>query len=690
MILDKLNYPVTSLKGIGNYYSKILNKLDVNSVGNLLEYFPRAFSDRTKIISLKEASKLDGATVRVKVVDHRMIGKKYRQFLKVLIHDGTDFGALVCFNRNFLKNSLIIGKDFFITGRFYYNFGEIQSTNFEYEEASEEYKGKILPIYPLTYGLTQNVLRKSIENALKKYRLDIEDELPSWCIKKRDLLIKREAIKNVHFPENFNLYSKAKKTFIYEEFFFQKLFLLKRKENIEKIIKKRAGISYNFKNKVLKNIPFELLEYQKKALIEIEKDIFSDHVFSKLLQADVGAGKTIVALLSMVSVVESGFQVVIMAPTEVLASQHYRVIKKFTQGLNLNIAFFTGSINKKERENILSGLKSGELQVVVGTHSVFSEDVIYKNLGFVVIDEQQRFGVEQRYQILSKGEAVDLLLMTATPIPRSLAMSLYGDLELTMMKGTILGRIPVKTWLIDDNQERIDKMHSWIKSLLEKNGRAIFVYSLIEDSEKVDNKDLYSEFEKLSEIYKPFKAGFIHSKVKSEDKEVIMNDFQNGKINILAATTVVEVGIDVPDANVIVIENAENYGLSTLHQLRGRVGRNNQQAYMVLISKLDNLTEEGNKRLKIMTTENDGFKIAEEDLLIRGPGDFLGSRQSGLPLYKFADIRKDLDILKESSEDAEELYKNDRELNKNEHLNVRLSFLNRLNTYIIHYKKSEA
>lgn len=690
MILDKLNYPVTSLKGIGNYYAKVLKKFEIHTVSDLLEYFPRAFSDRTKIVSLKNALNLDTATVKIKVVEHRMIGKKYKQFLKVLIHDGTNFGALVCFNRNFLKNSLIIGNNYFVTGRFYFNYGEIQSSNFEFEEASEEYKGRILPIYPLTSGLNQNTLRKSIEDALKKYRLDIEDELPSWCIKKRDLLLKRDAVWNVHFPGNFNLYAKAKKTFIYEEFFFQKLFLLKRKESIGKIKKHRAGISFNYKNKLSGNLPFELTDYQKKAIEEIEKDIFSDNVFSRLLQADVGAGKTVVALISMISVIEAGFQTVLLAPTEVLANQHYKVVKKLTAGMNLNIALFVGSLNKKERKNILQGLKNGELQMIIGTHSVFSDDVIYKNLGFVVIDEQQRFGVEQRYQLLSKGEAVDLLLMTATPIPRSLAMSLYGDLELTMMKGIIRGRLPVKTWLIDDNQERIDKMHEWIKTLLKKNGRAIFVYSLIEDSNNVDNKNLYTEFEKLSKAYDPYKVGFIHSKIKSEEKEQIMNNFQDGKIKILAATTVVEVGIDVPDANVIVVENAENYGLSTLHQLRGRVGRNNQQAYMVLITKIEELTETGKKRLKIMTTENDGFKIAEEDLVLRGPGDFLGSRQSGLPEYKFADIRKDMEILKQSSEDAEKLYNIDSDLTKIENMNIKISFLNRLKTYMVHYKKTEA
>ncbi len=682
LILNKLNYPIYSLKGIGSNYHKIFTKIGIHSVGNLLEYFPRNFSDRTKIVSLKEACNLDSATIKAQVMDHRMVGKKYRQFLKVIIFDGTYYGSLVCFNRNFLKNTLIINKNFYITGKFYFNYGEIQSSNFEFEEATEEYKGRILPIYPLTEGLNQNILRKSIEDSIKKYRLDIEDELPAWCIKKRGLLLKRDAVKSIHFPQDFVVYAKAKKTFIYEEFFFQKLFLLKRKESNEKIKKHRSKISFKLKEKFLKHLPFCLTDYQNKALSEIEKDIFSDHVFSRLLQGDVGAGKTIVALIAMLSVVEAGYQSALMVPTEVLATQHYRVIKEITSCLKINIAFLTGSLKKVEKDNILQGLKSGELQIAIGTHSLFSDDVVYNNLGFVVIDEQQRFGVEQRYQLLSKGDEVDLLLMTATPIPRSLAMSLYGDLELTMMKGIIQGRKAVKTWLIDDNTSRIKKMTDWIKSLLSKEqGRAIFVYSLIENSQKKNDKDLYNEYEKLSNIFKSFGTGFIHSRISAEEKEKIMNNFHSGKIKILAATTVVEVGIDIPDANIIVIENAENYGLSTLHQLRGRVGRNNKQAYMILITKLNELTEIGKKRLELMTKENDGFKIAEEDLLLRGPGDFLGSRQSGLPEYKFADIRKDMEILKQSSEDAGILFKMDSDLNKHEHLNTRISFLHRLKSY---------
>lgn len=682
MILDELNFPLNILKGIGKSTLKILNSIGLTNVGQLLEYFPRKYSDRTKLVTLKEALSLEFATVKLKVVEHRIIGKGYKQFLKILVYDDERYGSLLCFNRNFLKNVLKINHYYYISGKFIFNYGEIQSSNFEIEEAIEEYKGKIIPIYPLKEGLTQNILRKAIDDALKKFRIDIDNELPENLILKRTLLSKREALKNIHFPNNWQSYYQAKKTFIYEEFFFQKLFLLNRKEAMAKIKKSRNKIQFNFKKEVLKNLPFSLTEYQEIALNEIEKDLFSDKNFSRLLQGDVGSGKTIVAILSMVSVVEAGEQCALMVPTDVLAKQHFYTLKKICSNLWIDIALLTGNLTKTEREAILRDLKNGSIKIVVGTHALFSDDVIYRNLGYVVIDEQHRFGVEQRLQLMKKGERVDLLLMTATPIPQSLALALYGDLDLTIMKGNIVGRKKVKTWVIYDDADRINKMYDWIKKELSKKGKAIFVYSLIEDSEKMEVKDLMNQFEKLKNIFKDFGVGFIHSKVSTKEKDKIMEDFRSGKIKILMATTVVEVGIDVPDATIIVIENAERYGLSTLHQLRGRVGRNNEQGYMILISNLKQLTEDGKKRLEIIKRGNDGFKIAEQDLLLRGPGDFIGKKQSGLPEYKFVDVRADLEILKIASIDAEEIFYNDKNLEKKENLNVKISYLNRLKNYL--------
>jgi len=682
LILDKLDYPVSELSGIGKNYTKLLLSINIKTAGDLLKYFPRTFSDRTTAITLKEACSLESATVKVKIIEHKFIGKSYKKILKVTIFDGSTFGSLICFNRNFLQNVFKIGNSYYITGRFTFNFQEIQATNFEYEEETVNYKGKIIPIYPLSEGFNQSLFRKSIVDALEKYRLDIEDELPELFIINRNLLKKREAVKNVHFPESFKIYEKAKRTFIYEEFFYQRLFLLKRKALIKGIRKERKKINFSLKNSFIKTLPFSLTDYQQKAISEIEIDIFSGNVFSRLLQGDVGSGKTIVALITMLSVIEAGHQSALMAPTEVLARQHYKVISGYLKNTEIKAALLTGSLKKPERNSILEKIKKHEINLIIGTHSLFSDDVKYDSLGFVVIDEQQRFGVEQRYQLINKGEAVDILLMTATPIPRSLAMGLYGDLDLTIMKGTIQGRKAVKTWLVNDNDDRRKKMHDWIKAeIRESNGRVIFIYSLIDYSDKIDDRDLFSEYKKLESIYKEFGTGFMHSKVNANEKDKIMKDFHSGKIKLLAATTVVEVGIDVPDASIIVIENAENYGLSTLHQLRGRVGRNSKQGFMILITDFNKLTDIGRKRMEIMTKENDGFKIAEEDLLLRGPGEFLGSKQSGLPEYKFADIRKDINILKEASEDAEELFKTDPDISHSMNANIKASFLNRLKTF---------
>ncbi len=678
MISENLNFPLTSLKGIGKRIEETLFSIDIHNVADLLEYYPRDFSDRRIPLLLKDAIKEDKiSTVKVTVTDHLMKGKKYNQFLKVLIHDSSGYGALLCFNRNFLQDTLLVGRTFYITGRFQFKFGEIQCSSFDYEEESESYKGKIVPIYPLTSGLTQNVLRKSIEDALNKHRLNIDDELPQKIVQKRELFLKRDALKNIHFPDDDDKYAKAKRTLNYENYFFQKLFLLKRKERLSVTKRELKRIEFRLKKEVIGNLPFQLTSYQKQAIDEIEKDLFSEKILNRLLQGDVGSGKTIVAILSMLSMVEAGYQVALMAPTEILAIQHYNNIKKLCDSLWIDIALLTSNISKKDRDKTYNSLKNGDISIVIGTHSLFSSDVTYKNLGFVVIDEQQRFGVEQRYALTSKGEAVNLLMMTATPIPQSLALTLYGDLDVSVMKGTIDGRIKTKTWVIDDNENRIAKMHEWIRGQIENDGRALIVYPLIEDEEDTsDNKNLIEEYEKLKKIYKN-NVSFIHSKLPLDEKNIVIDDFRSGKIKVLASTTIVEVGLDIPEANVIVVENANMFGLSTLHQLRGRVGRNNQQGFMILIADNNRIGDDAKKRLKIIESENDGFRIAEEDLLLRGPGDFIGARQSGLPNLKYGDIRRDLELIGEAFADAEDLYNDDPKLSKRENQNTLLSLIER-------------
>lgn len=688
MILSALSIPLKSLnlKGCGTKKLASLSKLGAWTLKDLLSLYPRDYSDRSVLLTLNEITKTEGSsgTVKVKVLEHRLIGNRYKKFLKVLIQDETgQFGALLCFNRNFLKNTLTIGDSFFITGKFSKNYNEVQSSSFEIEPAGmqEEFKGKILPIYPLTEGLTQKHLREWIKNVLNHYCASLEEELPLWCLQKYHLMGIQEAITNIHFPKEFKAYTKARRRLIFEEFFFQKLFLLERKESLKNTKKERSSIPFHYKKAILQHLPFALMNYQLEALNAIEEKLFCEKPFSILLQGDVGAGKTIVALLAMLDAIEAGYQAALMVPTEVLAIQHYKTIRKLTQDLWLDVAILKGNMPKKERDNILSGLKNGEIKIVVGTHALFSEDVLYKNLGLAIIDEQHRFGVEQRYKLLSKGNGADLLLMTATPIPQSLALSLYGDLDLITMRGKITGRLPVKTWVVEEEAERLTNMHTWIKKTIqEEDGRAIFVYPLIQETEGTDLKNLMEEYKKLREIYQAQGCEAIHSGTPAEEKERIINEFRSGTIRVLAATTVVEVGLDIPNANIIVVENADNFGLSTLHQLRGRVGRNNKQGYMILIAD-SRVTESGKQRLDILRTEHDGFKIAEQDLLMRGPGDFIGNRQSGIFNIRLADIKQDMEILLQSSEAADILMKTDKHLESADHIITKQGFYQRMTSF---------
>lgn len=684
MLLSALSHPVSNLKNCGTKRAALLKKLGIFTVKDLLLFFPRAYSDRTSLVSLRDAAQNGNGTVRIKVIGHRLIGNRYKKFLKVLVQDPDgNYGALLCFHRNFLKNTLKQGESFFITGKFSRNYNEIQASSFDIEpiKENEEFCGKIMPVYPLTEGLNQNILRRLMEDTIKDYIPRLEEELPDWCIKHYHLYSGAKAIQSIHFPASSNDYLEARRRIIFEEFFFQKLFLIDRKNQSRMTKRKRPEIPHNYQKAVIEHLPFSLMDYQKAALEEIKKNMFSENVFSILLQGDVGSGKTLVALLAILDAVECGYQAVLLVPTEVLAAQHYRTIRNFTRDLWLDTALLTGNMPKKERDNILSGLKSGEIKIAVGTHALFSSNVEYHNLGFAVIDEQHRFGVEQRYQLLSKGNGVDLLLMTATPIPQSLAQSLYGDLDLVTMRGKITGRLPVRTWVIEDNPERTASMHNWIKKTLnDDNGRVIFVYPLIEDTGKSDIKNLLDESQKLSDVYKDEGCASIHSGTSAQEKEQIIQDFRNGKIKVLAATTVVEVGLDVPDANIIVVENADHFGLSTLHQLRGRVGRNNKQGYMILIPG-DKVTEQGRQRLEILRSEHDGFRIAEQDLQMRGPGDFIGNRQSGMFNIKLAEIKQDMQLLLDSGKAAEHLAKEDPAMEQVQHIITRESFHLRIKNY---------
>ena len=511
--------------------------------------------------------------------------------------------------------------------------------------------GRIVPIYPLVENLNIKALRKSISNAIDSYSNAIVNLLPDSLINKYQMLNKQEAIKQIHFPSTKEELEKARFTLIFEEFFLLqlKLFLIREKTSSDlKTVSlkiKEDGLVNTF----IKNLPFTLTDAQKKAVNEILNDINSEKPMQRLLQGDVGSGKTVVACIMLLAAIENGFQTAIMAPTEILAQQHFNNFVNWLSPLGISVGLFTSSNTKKLRTKLEKDLRNGQINIAVGTHSLIQENIEFNNLGAIVIDEQHRFGVKQRNHLKSKAEIPQMLTMTATPIPRTLALTIHGDLDLTIIDELPKGRKPIKTALLPLSKRK--QALDLIKDEVLKGHQAYIVFPLIEESESLSAKAATKEAEELQNGYfKDLKVGLLHGKMKTDEKDKVMSDFKNKVYDVLVCTTVVEVGVDVPNATVIVIENAERFGLSQLHQLRGRVGRNSLQSYCVLVSSTKN--EDTLTRLNVLVQTNDGFVIAEKDLEIRGPGEFLGIRQSGLVELHLADLTKDLHILELAREEV--------------------------------------
>ncbi len=656
------------LKGVGPTIASIFKKLGIVTVGDILLYFPRDYSDRRRIDKIRDSLSKDKVNLIVRVIAQDTIGWGRKKTLKVFVEDDTGKASLVCFGRNFLSRVLVPGKKFFVSGSFSYKYGEIQSSNFEIEPLSDEFEG-IVPVYPLTEGLTQRLVRRVTKAALSFVDDNISDEIPLYLRDKYNLPRRSLAIREIHFPSSLEILEDARRLFAYEEFFYLQLLLLKRRNRRKSMNRTRSTINFKLKRRLILRLPFELTEDQNRVLKEIERDLFSDRPMSRLLQGDVGCGKTLVAFLAAVSVVEAGEQVALMAPTELLARQHAENAAKLMEPLGIRVALLTGNVGSRERNYLLKSLKEGNVDVVIGTHALFSQDVEYKKLGFVIIDEQHRFGVLQRVSLTSKGKNPDLLLMTATPIPRSLSLTYFGDLDVSVIKTMPRGRKPVITHLAREGNE--EKVYNRVRVELNKGHQAYFVYPLIEESEVLSLKDAENMFNILkSEIFLDKRIALIHSRIPEDEKRARMESFVRGDTDILVATSVVEVGVDVPNATCIVIEHAERFGLSALHQLRGRVGRGNDQAYAFLIYS-KNLTENGVRRLKVMMETTDGFRIAEEDLKIRGPGEVLGVKQTGFLKFRVADMGRDANLLVSAREDVFTIISSDPALLNPDHLVVR-------------------
>ena len=709
--------PVSSITGIGPQLTKALAKVNVFTVGDLLQYFPRDYEDRTRKVAFREQASNYGKVHTVaQVISHEWFGYGRMKTLKIIVNDGTGTAELICFNRAFLEKSLVPGTIITVTGKFEIKYGKLQSTAFEavkhdtVVEPVETTAGfdlsqiapkesGIIPVYPLTEGLSQKSVSKAVSQALQQYAHGIENELPSELINARGLLQKQDAIRLIHHPSEMAQAAAARRTLVYEELYQFQSVIAKRVYNrkglchpdesrhaeldsastgaqvdISTFTDSLSPLQLDFFN----SLPFPLTDDQRAVIYEMDAEIDRSYTerervlnqmdrglpppstpvftMARLLQGDVGSGKTLVSLFLCLRIISWKGQCAFMAPTEILARQHAETTSRLLAPLGVRTAFLTGNLRAKGRNQLLRALKEGEIDIVVGTHALFSTNVEYKDMELAVIDEQHRFGVLQRQAIIEKGRQTvkgftfepNLLMMSATPIPQSLALTVFGDLDISSIHTMPSGRKPITTYLVKEGNEM--NAYEAVRKELEKGHQAYFVYPAIESDENI--KSAERVFAHLRDhIYPQYKCALVHSKIDEEQQVQILRDFRDGTIQVLAATTVIEVGVDVPNATCMVIEMADRFGMAQLHQLRGRVGRGDAQSFCFLIYSKD-ITETGIERMKALRQSTDGFFIAEQDLKTRGPGELNGTLQAGELGFRIADLSRDMEIMQMARTDA--------------------------------------
>jgi ATP-dependent DNA helicase RecG len=659
VFLGELVQDVSTLRGVGPAIAARLDRMGVRSVCDLLLLLPRGYEDRSALVTLAQAAAMEKACVAAAVTSVVDLGWGRRRTLKAVVSDQSAEAELVCFGRPFLRSLLQPGKKFFIWGTFRLRRGLLQCTDFELEPWSETPAlfGRILPVYPLTEGLTQATLRKVMSRALEELPPSLQPLLPADLRESRRLPGLREALEGVHFPPRPGAAESCRQALAYEELLAFEISVL-RKKRVQAVRRQRTRtLDPRLRDGLLARLPFTLTPDQGTVAAEIAAELAGPVPMARLLQGDVGCGKTLVALLSALLVVAGGEQAAFLAPTELLARQHAENAARLLEPLGIRMAFLAGSVTGEPRTLLLAALRAGDIDLLFGTHALFSEGVAFRGLGMVIVDEQHKFGVLQRQAIVRKGESPDLLLMTATPIPRTLALTAFGDLDVSTIRTMPAGRRPVITHLAREGNEQ--KVYQRVREELEKGRQAYFVYPLIEESEALAIKDAETAFQHLGEkVYPGVPMALIHSRVAQEQKERAMAGFAAGSVKVLVATSVVEVGVDVANATCIVVEHAERFGLSTLHQLRGRVGRGEEQSYAFLVYG-GKLTPEGVERLKIMKETTDGFQIAERDMQLRGPGELLGIRQSGFLGFRVADLLVHGPLLMAARDDAKRLLAED-------------------------------
>lgn len=684
---------ITYLPGVGSKRAEVLVKeAGISSYEDLLYYFPYRYVDRSRFYKISEIT--DGMPyiqLKGKILYFDTLGEGRARRLVAKFTDGSGVLDLVWFKGiAFVKNKYVLNKEYIVFGKpteFARTYNLVHPDVDDLDQM-DQVAGGLTPFYNTTEKMKKAFLNsKALQNLqyvmLKSLNWEIPEILPQYLLNRIRLMPLSEAIRNIHFPESAEKLKQAQLRLKFDELFFVQLNMLRtatlRKRKLKGIVFPNVGEVFNtFYNDYL---PFELTGAQKRVVREIRTDMGGGKQMNRLLQGDVGSGKTLVALLSMLLAVDNKYQACMMAPTEILANQHYVTIMEFLKDMNVKVALLTGSTRKKERDKLLPAIASGEIQLLIGTHALIEETVVFSNLGLSIIDEQHRFGVEQRSKLWTKSKQIPhVLVMTATPIPRTLAMTLYGDLDVSVIDELPPGRKPIKTLHRYDNKKA--ELYDFLRKEIDLGRQIYVVYPLIEGSEKLDYKNLEDGFEVFKEVFPEYNVCMVHGKMKAADKEKEMGKFVSGEANILLATTVIEVGVNVPNASVMVIESAERFGLSQLHQLRGRVGRGAEQSYCILVSSYK-LSNDTRKRLEIMVSSNDGFEIAEADLRLRGHGDLEGTQQSGEGIYlKIANLAQDGQILQYARDIASELLDKDPDLKDetNQLLNERLKKISRTKT----------
>ena len=679
---NTLDTPIQFIKGVGPKRAEVLHSLGISTIKDLLYYFPRKYVDRTSLSTIGSIQEGDEVNLvgRVKSVNLRRMKKG--NFVTANVADHTGSIRLMWFNAaDYIHQSLKVGDLLTMHGKVAAYKGNHQIVHPEYDKLNANEisltTGFIIPVYPLTddlkkSGLENRNLRKIIYLALQSVE-NIDDHFDSDLREQFDIQDLNTALRNIHYPKDFVSLEKSVHRLKYDEHFFLQLLLAKRKSKIKE--NKYDSIKFKTKsyNKILKNLHFELTGSQQLSLREIVDDFLSENPMNRMIQGDVGCGKTIVSILASAIVVDNNYQVAIMAPTDLLSKQLFKNFKSQFESLGVECTLLVGSLKSKEKNKVLDEIKSGKSNIIIGTHALFQKDVIFNNLGFVVIDEQHRFGVNQRQKLLSKSNNPNLMAMTATPIPRTLAITYNGDMDLSIIDELPKNRPDIHTSFIE--KENLSTAFNFIREKVEDGGQTIIVYPLINESEKQDLSAAVESYEYLRDnIFPDLTVGLMHGKLEDENKNLEMKNFMKGEIDILVSTTVVEVGIDNPNVNVMLINNSERFGLSQLHQLRGRVGRGTMESYCLLCS--DSESPKTKERLSIIVNSRNGFEIADEDLKLRGPGEFFGEKQSGFVKFKIADLITDGPIIRDARMNAFEIIKNDANLSQENHSFIKQKFDN--------------